>query len=80
MSKEKIMEILRSATPANDDNEFEDFPKQTSNNVSHVKNIKIAARDIKINHNRVNINANGLIVTAILALTMAWIFFQTGQN
>lgn len=77
MSKEKIMDILRSATPANDDNQIAEKKIQETHKSSNIKNIKIAARDIKINHNRVNINANGLIISTILALTMAWIFFQT---
>lgn len=75
MTKEKILEILRSATPANDDNKTN--PQHTADTSQRSgPNIKIAARDIKINNNRVTINTGSLILSIILALTMAWIFFQ----
>lgn len=75
MTKEKILEILRSATPANDDNKIN--PQHTSGAPQPGEpSIKISARDIKINNNRVIINTGSLILSIILALTMAWIFFQ----
>lgn len=76
MTKEKILEILRSATPANDDNQSSSSPAPQNNSPHQHHNIKISARQIKINNNRVSINLGTSFFLIILAFLIAWIFFQ----
>ncbi len=78
MTKEKILEILRSASPANDDIRPERQPEQKQMPPRQISNIKIAARNIKISHSRINISNGGIFFfLTILALLTAWIFFRS---